>query len=234
MIYCMADIHGAYDRYLEMLRLIRFSDEDTLYVIGDVIDRGAQGIETVLDLMGRSNVILLRGNHEQMCLDDLHRHIWDARALWQKNGGSRTRSDLLYKRTPVVRSRILHYFLHAPTCVDVEVNGRMSFIKVHDLLDTLEEEVKEKTGVIITLHGDPVSDDQDIRQLRKIIKKTTDLYDGFSYHDLHYNKNLACYHVDISIPYSYDLKKNDIIAEITRQVREYNKDIRIQINIDRH
>lgn len=117
---------------------------------------------------------------------------------------------------------------------DVEVNGRMSFIKVHDLLDTLEEEVKEKTGVIITLHGDPVSDDQDIRQLRKIIKKTTDLYDGFSYHDLHYNKNLACYHVDISIPYSYDLKKNDIIAEITRQVREYNKDIRIQINIDRH
>lgn len=130
MIYCMADIHGVYDRYLEMLRLIRFSDEDTLYGIGDVIDRGAQGIETVLDLMGRSNVILLRGNHEQMCLDDLHRHIWDARALWQKNGGSRTRSDLLYKRTPAVRSRILHYFLHAPTCADVEVNGR-AFHLVH-------------------------------------------------------------------------------------------------------
>ena len=117
---------------------------------------------------------------------------------------------------------------------DVEVDGSLSFMNVHDLLDTLEEEVKEKTGVIITLHGDPVSDDKDIRQLRKIIKETTDLYDGFSYHDLHYNQSLSCYHVDLSIPYSYDLKKNDALQQIKKQIHEYNKDIQIQINIDRH
>ena len=117
---------------------------------------------------------------------------------------------------------------------DVEVDGNMSFISVHDLLDTLEEEVKDRTGVIITLHGDPVSDDKDIRQLRKIIKETTDLYDGFSYHDLHYNQSLSCYHVDLSVPYSYDLKKNDAAEQIRKLVQEYNKDIQIQINIDRH
>ncbi len=117
---------------------------------------------------------------------------------------------------------------------DVEIDGGLSFIRVHDLLDTLEEEVKEKTGVIITLHGDPVSDDMDLKQLRKIMKETTDLYDGFSYHDLHYNRSLDTYHVDLSIPYSYDLKKNDPIAQIENKVHEYNKNIRIQINIDRH
>ena len=117
---------------------------------------------------------------------------------------------------------------------DVEVDGDLSFISVHDLLDTLEEEVKDKTGAIITLHADPVSDDKDIRQLRKIIKETTDMYDGFSYHDLHYNQSLSCYHVDLSIPYSYDLKRNDAVEQIKRLVQEYNKDIKIQINIDRH
>ena len=117
---------------------------------------------------------------------------------------------------------------------DVEIDGKLSFITVHDLLDTLEEEVKDRTGVIITLHGDPVSDDKDISHIRKIIKETTDLYDGFSYHDLHYNKSLSCYHVDISVPYSYNLEGNDIIDQITRSVKEYKKDINIQINIDRH
>lgn len=64
-----------YDRYLAMLQTIQFCDEDTLYVVGDAIDRGHQSIEVVLDMMSRSNVVLLRGNHEQMCLDDLHRRI---------------------------------------------------------------------------------------------------------------------------------------------------------------
>lgn len=130
MIYCMADIHGAYDRYQKMLEAIGFCENDTLYVIGDTIDRGQQSIEVVLDMMNRSNVILLRGNHEQMCLDDLHRHIEEARARWQRNGGGRTRSDLLYKQSKVTRSKILHYFLCAPTFADIEVNAR-KFHLVH-------------------------------------------------------------------------------------------------------
>lgn len=124
MIYCMADIHGDYERYQKMLSEIQFSDEDTLYVIGDVIDRGPRGVDLVLDMMNRPNVVFLRGNHEQMCLEDLLWHVWDARARWRMNGGSRTRSDLLYKRTPAVRARILHYFRNAPTCADLEVKGR--------------------------------------------------------------------------------------------------------------
>jgi len=130
MIYCMSDIHGAYDRYQRMLEIIRFCGADTLYVIGDVIDRCPQGIDVVLDMMRRPNVILLRGNHEQMCLDDLHRHIGDARALWQKNGGSRTRSDLLYKRSPAVRSEVLRYFQCAPTSADIQTGDR-KFHLVH-------------------------------------------------------------------------------------------------------
>ncbi len=41
MIYTMADIHGQYDKYIAMLEKINFSKNDILFVLGDVIDRGA-------------------------------------------------------------------------------------------------------------------------------------------------------------------------------------------------
>ena len=130
MIYCMADVHGDYERYQKMLLEISFSQDDTLYVIGDAIDRGSRSVDVVLDMMQRPNVVFLRGNHEQMCLDDLARHVWDARARWQKNGGGKTRSDLLYKRSRAVRESIFSYFRQAPISADLEVNGRQ-FHLVH-------------------------------------------------------------------------------------------------------
>lgn len=33
MHYVMSDLHGCYEEYLELLRKIRFSDEDVLYVL---------------------------------------------------------------------------------------------------------------------------------------------------------------------------------------------------------
>ena len=45
MIYCMSDIHGELDRFKAMLDLINFSSDDTLYIIGDVIDRHPGGVD---------------------------------------------------------------------------------------------------------------------------------------------------------------------------------------------
>lgn len=39
MIYVMSDIHGCYDKYQTMLEVIKFTADDTLYVLGDVPDR---------------------------------------------------------------------------------------------------------------------------------------------------------------------------------------------------
>ena len=64
MIYVMSDIHGCFDKYQKMLRRIDFAPEDTLYVLGDVIDRGPDGIKILQDMMGRVNVFPILGNHE--------------------------------------------------------------------------------------------------------------------------------------------------------------------------
>lgn len=66
MHYVIADIHGCYDLYLKMLEKIGFSDGDTLYFLGDAIDRGPDGIKVLLDMMGRKNIVPFLGNHEDM------------------------------------------------------------------------------------------------------------------------------------------------------------------------
>ena len=71
MIYVMSDLHGCFDKYKEMLSLIDLVPRDTLYVLGDVIDRGPDGIKILQDMMFQPNVFPLLGNHEftsSMCL----------------------------------------------------------------------------------------------------------------------------------------------------------------------
>ena len=44
MIYVMSDIHGQKRRFDSVMRQIGLRAEDTLYVLGDVIDRNPDGI----------------------------------------------------------------------------------------------------------------------------------------------------------------------------------------------
>lgn len=58
MNYAMSDIHGRYDKYLKMTDLIGFKEDDSLYILGDVIDRGADRIKILLDIMERERMLL--------------------------------------------------------------------------------------------------------------------------------------------------------------------------------
>lgn len=68
MIYAMSDLHGRHDLFLKMLEKINFSDDDTLYILGDVLDRGNDGFEIVFDISGKDNVIAIMGNHDLTAL----------------------------------------------------------------------------------------------------------------------------------------------------------------------
>jgi len=103
--YIMSDIHGHYEAYLEMLQKIHFSDNDMLYILGDVIDRGPEPVKILLDLMERANVVPIAGNHCVMACDCLRTLLQDITednlsamdedALhklldWQRNGAATT------------------------------------------------------------------------------------------------------------------------------------------------
>lgn len=71
MTYAISDIHGEYDKFIAMLELINLTDKDTLYILGDVLDRGPEPIKILNDMSTRSNVYPIIGNHEVMALDIL-------------------------------------------------------------------------------------------------------------------------------------------------------------------
>lgn len=70
----MSDLHGCYNKYKQMLEKIQFNSDDTLYVLGDIVDRGDEGVKILLDMMQRSNVVPLLGNHEFMAYSVLKKY----------------------------------------------------------------------------------------------------------------------------------------------------------------
>lgn len=133
MIYCMSDIHGELDRFQAMLKLIDFSSEDTLFILGDVIDRHPNGVDILKIIMDAPNMFMLLGNHEQMCLDTLGPlNTFGSRQLWQSNGGSSTYRELLYVCTQPERERILRFLGTLPDHFDIDVGDR-KFHLVHAL-----------------------------------------------------------------------------------------------------
>ena len=74
MNYVLSDIHGNRQRFDSIMEQIALQPEDTLYVLGDVIDRYPDGIRILRQLMKMPNVKMLLGNHEYMMLDALYYH----------------------------------------------------------------------------------------------------------------------------------------------------------------
>ena len=64
--YVCSDIHGLSQKYYSLLDKIDCEHGDTLIILGDVIDRGPDGFEILMDALKRENVHLLMGNHEYM------------------------------------------------------------------------------------------------------------------------------------------------------------------------
>lgn len=144
MTYCVSDIHGNYEGYLELLEKINLRDEDTLYVLGDVIDRGKGGIKILQDMMMRFNVIPILGNHEYMAIHcmkflcqeiteesikDLDENIIRGLTEWQNVGGQAT-IDEFHKLTLEEKQDIIDYIEEFELYEEINVKDK-EYILVH-------------------------------------------------------------------------------------------------------
>ena len=68
MVYFMSDVHGAVDAYFSLKERVKFSKDDTMYIVGDILDGDNKKPENCLrildDVMNNKNIHLLLGNHE--------------------------------------------------------------------------------------------------------------------------------------------------------------------------
>jgi len=155
MTYVMSDLHGNKSKYTEMLININFSEHDTLFILGDVVDRGDESAELYLDIISRSNVVVIKGNHEVMAEEHLEyliseysgetpdiltllsqRDLWN----WFENGGDSTVISL-FAQTPQNQRRIYQFIRSLAYYKTIEVGGK-NYVMVHGGLGDYKEGTK--------------------------------------------------------------------------------------------
>ena len=133
MIYVISDIHGNMERFNSVMKQIKLKDDDTLYILGDVVDRFPAGIKLLNKIMKMPNVKMLLGNHEYMMLQALYEEYDenDSKAQakrkhnlhqWYYNGGNVTHNSIKHI-SKENRKRIFEYLNSLPLNIDIEVNG---------------------------------------------------------------------------------------------------------------
>ena len=63
MTYVLSDIHGNKDAFDSILAQINMTEQDHLYILGDVVDRGSDSLELLQGIRKMPNTTLLLGNH---------------------------------------------------------------------------------------------------------------------------------------------------------------------------
>lgn len=145
MIYVISDIHGCYEEFLELLIKIDFKDEDDLYILGDLVDRGPEPIKLLQDVMMRPNVYPILGNHDYMALTVLGRlnveiteenvdtHLTSDDMLaymhWTQDGGAVTAKQFT-KLSAAWRNDILEYLEEFSVYEEVQISDK-KYILVH-------------------------------------------------------------------------------------------------------
>ena len=93
-IYVTSDAHGHVRALDEALSKISLTSDDTLYVLGDMIDRGPDPVGVIKLVRSLPNAHVLKGNHEQIMLDAIIGQDPLDAETWDINGGWTTREQL--------------------------------------------------------------------------------------------------------------------------------------------
>ncbi len=123
MNYIISDIHGEFDLLERLLKEINFSPKDTLYVLGDMIDKGKRSIKVLRFLHNLPNAICVLGNHEY----DFLRYYW---ALCQREDNFKKILKKLQKYLPKEKEKLtwdlVDWLEKLPSFVETQ-----NFIGVH-------------------------------------------------------------------------------------------------------
>ena len=114
--YVLSNLHVQYDKFMDMLKLIKFNDNDKMYILGDIFDRGPDPLKILDYVICRKNIDFIPGNHEYMFLEFYN--TYDAR-LWSYNGGRTTMTQLMERGEDYLKA--LYDYL-----------TKLPLVKVHD------------------------------------------------------------------------------------------------------
>lgn len=129
--YVLSDVHGQRACFEAILSKINLQPDDRLYVLGDVVERGADGIALLRRIMAMPNAKMLLGSQEFMMLnaldepyDGIKRNTLDSVKLWwfDYKGLDTHQAFVGLPHSEIVD--MLEYLKALPLNIDVEAGSR--------------------------------------------------------------------------------------------------------------
>mgnify|MGYP002242025833 CR=1 FL=1 len=111
----------------------------------------------------------------------------------------------------------------------VEMPGEGDAFEHHEILDTIEHDIKRQMGIGITLHCDPIATTGD--DLRGWVKRGVMQIDpALSIHDLHEHNGFVSF--DLVRPDGFDISDEELLELVTRIVHERRPDASCVVTFD--
>ena len=136
MTYVLSDLHGNYKKFKALLEEISFRDEDVMYILGDLVDYGDEGMELIADLSLRLNVYGVAGEHDYLAarmLSGFDRMLKSGATpdpayiaemtAWVSDGG-RTTLEGFRALTEEQREGVLEYLEELSLFEEIEIKGK--------------------------------------------------------------------------------------------------------------
>ena len=137
--YVLSDIHGNFDIFKRMLDKIQFNNQDQLYILGDICDRGPCSLDIYFYIQKFDNITLLKGNHEYMMQEALKEAI--DQYLRKKK---LYHCDYTIVRNIFLRN-LYNYLKNLPLYIELNINNK-DYILVHAGIDperTLDDQEED-------------------------------------------------------------------------------------------
>ena len=118
----------------------------------------------------------------------------------------------------------------------IEVDGSIDVFKTHDMIDTIEKDLRENGGIEATIHMDPiVTDDEQVNKLRaKTAEAVKKIHTSMQIHDFRFvagatHTNLI---FDVVVPFEVKMSEAEVKAAVAEKVKEIDPTYCVVLNVD--
>ena len=120
--------------------------------------------------------------------------------------------------------------------IHTEIAADGDLLSAHDTIDSIEKLVKEKFGIELVIHMDPiVTNDEKVEQYYQLVHKTIkEIDDELDIHDfrvvegpIHSN-----FIFDVVIPHRFRMTEKSLVAEINDRIHKINENFCLVVTVD--
>ncbi|MBQ1854975.1 MAG: cation transporter [Anaerovibrio sp.] len=147
-----------------------------------------------------------------------------------------TRRVLEEKKIIGVHDVIVHNYGPGRIFVSLhaEVPANMTLLDAHNIIDKLEQSISEEFKVSMTVHVDPMVEDDPIQnEIRNRLYHILTAIDPlFTFHDFHLTAS-GCIVFDVAVPYSCKLEDERVVSMLTEDISQSYPQYQLHIKVDR-